>query len=346
MRKILTCALITLTLIGCSPAPAPPQAQPAPPPALGPGWTKEGPINDAQLAGRVLAYLKDQGLAVTGQLYAVKLGQVPEGYDGLILAFAGGSLLLFASDAAHTRLQPVARLDDVAVNTAKLMAFSSDAAQVRIISQMPYKATELHFTIGWDGRQLTVLDRQTTDPTAEYYKRLEAMVQQGDLDGIMKEKGGYLYPDFYAAAYSLPPQILRLAHEKALAAYRAGNLPDALRYMTFGIGQYQPKYGLFDDRKYPVSGQQYQLSPTVLVPIVNDYAFFLAESGRLKEAEPHLVQVIRHAPERAVAYLNLADVLWGLGQRDDARFHYRAYLTLLGTEAAQAPPRVAERLKN
>lgn len=77
--------------------------------------------------------------------------------------------------------------------------------------------------------------------------------------------------------------------------------------------------------------------------MVNDYAFFLAESGKTDKAEPLLSQVIKAAPDRAVAYLNLADVQWGLGKKEEAKPNYRKYLELLGNNRSVAPQRVLDR---
>lgn len=354
MKRFVAC-VVALALVGCSQSTIPEVAKPAPSAPTAQettdrGFAEDGRLDEPELANRVLTYFKDQGIRMIEipdkpVLYAVKLGQVPKGYDGFILTFASDSLLLFATDAAHTKLEPIARLDDVPVNVAKLFSLTSDVKQITFMSQAPFRATEVHYTIGWDGSNLTVVDHKVTDPTADYYRRLEAMVEKRDLDGIMKERGGYLYPDFYSAAFSLPPQVLRLAHEESLAAYQAGNLVDALRYLTFGIDQYQMKYGLLEKKRSSDLGKQYELPVTDLVPIVNDYAFFMAESGRLQEAEPLLLQVIKNAPDRTVAHLNLADVEWGLGKHAEAKSHYRAYLEMLGPDKGKAPPRVSERLK-
>lgn len=48
--------------------------------------------------------------------------------------------------------------------------------------------------------------------------------------------------------------------------------------------------------------------------------------GRPAEAEPIRLQVIAKAPDRTVAYLNLADVSWELGKQAAAKAHYQKYL--------------------
>lgn len=363
MKKVIACVCVALALLGCSQQLEPGKLEPAKPepvatePAKTDGvpvttvseFMKAKEVDSPDLTNRVATYLGDQGLlkdsaAEKPILWAVPLGQVPKGYEAMLITFAGESALLFATDAGRTKLEPVARLNGVTVNIAKLLTITSNEQQVKVVSQMPFRATEVHYTFGWDGTNLAVVDHTVTDPTADHYARLEALVQKGDLDGIMQEGGGYLYPDAYEGAYSLPPQILKLAYERSLTLYRAGNLNDALRYLSYGIEQYALKFGLLQTNPSGW-GAEYRLPTSDLVPIVNDYAFFLAETGKLSEAEPLLLQVIQAAPGRVVAHLNLADVKWDLGKQAEARPHYRTYLELLGPDQGKAPPRVAERLK-
>lgn len=354
--------LILLLAVGCTGAPAADPApgsapavsatpaagtdQPGPASQLssGPNW----PIKDAELTRRVEAYIKDQGIGDRPPvLYDVKLGKVPQGYSHMVLAVTVNQLFLFAADAGNTKLQPVARVEASSVNVAKLMNVSSTESRVTVSSQMPFRATLISLEYEWDGTNLRFVREKVTDPTAESYARVQQFIDQGDLDGLMAGGGekGVLYPDFYREAWSQPPQILKLAYEKSLAAYRAGKLADALRYLEYGLGVYGRRFG--EPLKAPVPAQdpsnQYRLQDADLVPMVNDYAFFLAESGKLNEAEPLLQRVIEAAPNRTVALLNLADVQWGLGRQELARPNYRKYLELLGPERAKAPARAAER---
>ncbi len=82
------------------------------------------------------------------------------------------------------------------------------------------------------------------------------------------------------------------------------------------------------------------------ITAVNDYGFFLQQSGRLQESSQILKEVTRVCPKRAVAYLNLADSYWGLGQIEDAKKSYRHYLSLIneGSDKRSVPQRVYQRL--
>jgi hypothetical protein len=79
--------------------------------------------------------------------------------------------------------------------------------------------------------------------------------------------------------------------------------------------------------------------------ILNDHGFFLLEAGLTERAVAALRVVIARAPDRAVAYLNLADAEHARGDLASAGVHYRRYATLM--EAAgkrdKVPARVSDR---
>jgi tetratricopeptide (TPR) repeat protein len=84
-----------------------------------------------------------------------------------------------------------------------------------------------------------------------------------------------------------------------------------------------------------------------LVAEMNDYGFYLEETGRYAEAVDVLTSVWNVDATRAVVYLNLADAQFALGRTADARPNYARYAELMtqAGKAAKIPPRVAERSK-
>ena len=87
--------------------------------------------------------------------------------------------------------------------------------------------------------------------------------------------------------------------------------------------------------------------------LLNDTAFWLSEAGRLAEARPLLLEVLRRDPQRTPAYLNLADLDWRLHKQQpyDARHparaqeHYRMYCSLRLAGGQPVPRRVLENLQ-
>jgi hypothetical protein len=80
--------------------------------------------------------------------------------------------------------------------------------------------------------------------------------------------------------------------------------------------------------------------------LLNDYGFFLSEAGLHERAIAVLKGVVARAPDRAVAYLNLADAEHAQGDVANASLHYRRYATLMwaGRKGEKIPARVTERM--
>jgi tetratricopeptide (TPR) repeat protein len=122
-------------------------------------------------------------------------------------------------------------------------------------------------------------------------------------------------------------------HQQALRAYKAHQPAKAASLLE-------------DDFALPVLGQT---DPSGTDPkvtaMLNDYGFFLTEAGKHEQAVVVLQRVLARAPNRAVAYLNLADAEYARGDRTGARGHYRRYATLMQEvgKSDKVPARVAER---
>ncbi|PWN66569.1 tetratricopeptide repeat protein [Chryseobacterium oncorhynchi] len=64
----------------------------------------------------------------------------------------------------------------------------------------------------------------------------------------------------------------------------------------------------------------------------NNIAFALSKNGNQKAGIELLKQIITKFPDRTVAYLNLADSYWNIGEKDKAINYYKEYLTLMKTQ--------------
>ncbi|WP_276877845.1 tetratricopeptide repeat protein [Chryseobacterium joostei] len=64
----------------------------------------------------------------------------------------------------------------------------------------------------------------------------------------------------------------------------------------------------------------------------NNIAFALSKNGNQKASIELLKQIITKFPDRTVAYLNLADSYWNIGEKDKAINNYKEYLTLMKTQ--------------
>lgn len=316
--------------------PQPSRAQPSPPQL--PPASKPFDFRAAQAA--VGQSLQREGIAVPGgqpPLYPVSLSPVPDGYRYMVLATGEDAYYLLAVTADSGSAWLLGQVGGV--NTTKLWV-QGEGSEVKVMSQKPFSASTVTYALTWDGEKLTVAQTRLSDSTADFYRARRALIEAGDIEAVIRTPiKDVLYPQNYPEFYEQPKAIVVLAHQKALEAYRRGDLAGALRLTDYGVRQYAQAFG------EPLApGSRPGLPVDFLVPIVNDHAFFLAESGKEAEAEPILRRVVAAAPDRTVAHLNLGDLLWNLGKKAEAKEHYQRYLDLLQENRGQAPPRVIERI--
>lgn len=315
-----------------------------------------------------LSLSEDDASALTLEtFYEVDLGLLPDGYSRQFVTFVYNTewieLVLVAANQDASDIILLSRAvssdeGDMFINTSKL-EFWTDANHIYVWSQAPYRAFESNVELEWAGDDLYVVSHEYGDPTERYYEEKATLLKNKDIQGLILqwENDSPFYPGFYAENFTLAAPVLRFAHQKALEAQKKKNLKAALSYLQYGLAQYDEAFYTFgytegtlsktdivgtEDSLYPEA----RLSLSVYVGILNDYGYFLSLAGRNKEAKPILLNVVKLIPNRTVAYLNLADVEWALGQKSTAKIHYKQYMKLLGSKASKtAPKHVQERIK-
>jgi len=86
-----------------------------------------------------------------------------------------------------------------------------------------------------------------------------------------------------------------------------------------------------------------KISASVYIQALNDYGYFLQKNDQNYEATHILQAVVNHAPQREVAYLNLADSLMQIGRKDEAAPYFAKYKELMQAEnKASAIPKHVE----
>ncbi|WP_256761724.1 type IV pilus biogenesis/stability protein PilW [Cohnella sp. WQ 127256] len=298
--------------------------------------------------------------------YEVNLGYSPKGYTRQFLGFIHNSdwieLVLIATNKNATDVLLLDRAassedGDLFLNTAKL-EFSIVKNQIHVWSQVPFRAYQSTVELEWEGDRFNLISHEYDDPTARFYEEKDRLIQAKDIQGLIKlsSTNDPFYPGAYSESYTLATPALKLAYQKALQAQKK-DIKTAISYLEFGLNQYAEGFGSwgFEDgtlTKTDIVGekgssfQPDRLSLNEYVAILNDYSYFLSLAGRNKEAKPILDNVIKLVPNRTVAYLNIADVEWVLGQKTAAKAHYKQYVKLLGSKASTiAPKRVQERIK-
>lgn len=121
---------------------------------------------------------------------------------------------------------------------------------------------------------------------------------------------------------------------------------------------------IYDSKNIPFATQNFQDSTEDLfisypdvkngdikisnVESANNQAFNLEKMGANQQSKILLEQIIRQFPDRIVAYLNLADVLWKIHDQDQAKINYTKYLSLMKSQnknLSKVPQRVYDRIK-
>jgi len=80
----------------------------------------------------------------------------------------------------------------------------------------------------------------------------------------------------------------------------------------------------------------------------NDIAYYLAEAQIYEEAIFILKNIIKKEPTRIVAYLNLADSYWAIGNKESAKENYKKYVELMKSQnkdLKKIPKQVWDRIK-
>jgi hypothetical protein len=278
---------------------------------------------------------------------------VPGGYTGLLFFVTGdpaapdASALLLVGRTAKGELKAVARLEFTEAFEGKGTGGFAEGALV-LIMEYPY-STAVHETRwSWDGKAAKPLGSKEYDPQKGIAEGIRGLIKKGDLAAAIKEVQGVLYPDSYLNAGEIGPLLLQLGHKKALVEYRAGKPDSAAKLLSdvFLTDQAALLLGMKSRDQYGKAGCAAYLPFDEFIVILNDYGFFLEQSS-----DPRAVEILSIAvaldPERTVAFLNLADALWGEGRKTEAAVNYREYARLMKAKGfeKQIPSRVTERSK-
>lgn len=247
------------------------------------------------------------------------------------------------------------------VNTPKTYP-SCEGQKVVLYSQMPFSAAAVVQTFSWDGRALRFVSLHAEDPSAEFMEKALAAAEAGDAAAVGRlfkqtDEGefGMMYPGAYVTGHTLGAALGR-GRRAALAEHRAGRAAEAARRLALMFDVTTELAALAVAEADPATPQPARwlavwkeagVEPREYLAALNDYGFYLQEAGDHAAAHAPLALVVGQDPARRPARLNLADTLWALGRRDEARTHYRAYRQMMkgAGRDARRDARVAERMR-
>lgn len=218
---------------------------------------------------------------------------------------------------------------------------------VQVYSQLPFSAFTYwaEYRIETEPPALVLLDEGTMDPSRDAVDAAWRLIDSGMVAQAVDTISMVFYPQRYYEPEELGAAALARSHGLALDLYRGGDAAAACSIMAVVIDS---AYSFWSDSEWPCSYRSATaydsswvvrfLSRDDYVEMINDYGFFLLEAGHPERASMILEGVIAVAPDRAVAYLNLADALWALGRFDEARPLYAEYQSLLDGDELLDPP--------
>jgi len=229
---------------------------------------------------------------------------------------------------------------------------------IELYSQFPFSAYTKVYTFSWDGHSIKYLSTRSEDPSAETLEEAIRAAETGDtvkLSSLYAE-GNYL-PIFYPMNYignSTLAEAIKRGHTAATKLYKAEKSREAAVRLAlmFDLTVALANTVAGDDDsstkapdKWLHAWKSLEVEGADYVYALNDYGFFLQQAGDHKGAIPIFNIVIKEDPQRAVAYLNLADSLWALDRKGEAKAHYKTYQRLMAeaNKGIPLPPRVAER---
>jgi hypothetical protein len=237
--------------------------------------------------------------------------------------------------------------DDISVNLAKLDV-ESDHKNIYVSYEYPSKTVRVIQGIAWDGKTLTTVSGETEDPSSDAVDLYKEIAVNGTRDQFQKavkeHKLEVMYPwNYFNSDYIA--EIIAAVHQKALSDYHHDRLSEAIARLDLGLDCAEDlarlKYSAPQDSVRWVglfASKDMELRPQQYIPAVNDYGYFLQKAGQDRSAATILRAVIKCDPKRTVAYLNLADSLWNLGDTKEAKSCYRQYLIRARREKRNSIP--------
>lgn len=241
-------------------------------------------------------------------------------------------------------------------NFAKSFAYwVPDESLLEVTFQMPFSARYAGASYQWVGSDLIPVEWLSGDPSMDALMNIDSLLAAGAVAEAADELAMMFYPGHYYSQGEMMMRFLRSAHEHGLEEFRAGD-PEgavelfeeageamewlAVRYPWYRAYEDSSDFSEADISNYSTIGE--------FTMIANDYGFFLEQSGDYEKAVDVLYGVLTLDPGRMVAYLNLADALWGLGEYHNAVDYYLTYQEMM--EAVNLhddiPARITQRVLN
>lgn len=205
--------------------------------------------------------------------------------------------------------------------------------EIEIQFQMPGCARYAisRYSLNLEEARLEPMSHYTVDPSLTALERADSLLADGNIAEAVETILSIFYPGSYYSNDEMIARLLRAINRTALERgsrnqYRDGvELFGNLQRFIYAHSD-KPWYLAFrDSSDFTGSSYSRYMGLNEYAMIMNNYAYFLEQSGELTEALVVLEKVLELDPSRMVAHLNIADVLWGLDRPAEAAEYYATY---------------------
>jgi|GEM_PF-2188837 len=235
--------------------------------------------------------------------------------------------------------------------TKSYASYVEEEDEIRLSFQMPGSARWCTGCYRWNIEEGTLeyLRYYSRDPSLEAMERVDSLLTEGHIEEAIDELNGMFYPGNYYSSDEMISRLLVSINKTALGEHNEGNdlgAVDLFMDLADFLHTQEEWYAAFNDSlDYVQSNYSNYMDLSDYVMIMNNYAFFLEQIDEKSKSLIVLRKVLDLDPSRMVAHLNIADVLWDLGETAEAGEHYSIYHDMMTDRELtnQIPVRVYER---
>ncbi len=230
--------------------------------------------------------------------------------------------------------------------------YVEDDDEIHLQFQMPGSARYCIGCYRWniEEESLEFLRYYSRDPSLEAMERVDSLLTEGNIEEAIDELNGMFYPGNYYSSDEMIARLLRNINRAAGDAEIEGDFGEAVSLfadLAAFLHTDREWFTAFTDSvDYVNCNYSEYMGLGEYAMIMNNYAYYLEQTDDLDKSLIVLRKILDLKPERMVAHINIADVLWGLGELAEAGEHYSIYLEMMIDRELthQIPDYVHERL--
>ncbi len=307
------------------------------------------------LHGYLLKMWNMPGSSFYSEVTAYGSLDLPDGVVGLhycLTETEGDSLIIWlvgtASDSGGPLLLATGGYGEAYDLERGYLSYSAAQDEFRLRFYMPHSSRINDGYYRWElsNRRLAWLRFQTEDRSLEAFQQAESLLDLGDVAGGIEALNRVSHSQYYYDEDSMKVRLLRLVNDNAMSLYDEGDIAGAVElfdslfdYNGMSAGWYRSHR---DSSDFAECGYSSLMSIDEYADILSNYANLLRLSDRLLMSEDIFAVVLSLRPDRAEAHINMADLLWELGEPVEARRLYSLYMEM---EPGAIPDRVRQRVE-